>query len=230
MNIQSATLSPLSQPQGDAYGGTGIQDSITGNPKTVPRKNDQGVIEHQVNSQSETQAPENNSNQEKPTSGIDSSQLTPEQLRLVEELKQIDTKVRNHELAHITAGGSYITSAANFTYKKGPDGKDYAVGGEVGIDVTPVPGDPEATIRKMRQVRQAALAPGDPSPQDRKVAANAASQSVKALSDLTMLRAKEQSAQRENQAFGITPKEATDAYTRVNTLPETETSTFQLAV
>jgi len=163
-------------------------------------------------------------------SGVNASQLTPEQLRIVDELKQIDTNVRNHEMAHVAAGGAYITSGANFSYQRGPDGKNYAVGGEVGIDVAPIPGDPEATIRKMRQVRQAALAPGDPSPQDRKVAANAASQSLKSLSELTQLRAKELSAQRESQAFGSTPKEATEAYTRVKTLPETETSTFQIAV
>ena len=59
-------------------------------------------------------------------------------------------------MAHITAGGRYITSGANFTYKRGPDGRSYAVGGEISIDTAPIPGDPQATIQKMRQVKSAA--------------------------------------------------------------------------
>ena len=55
--------------------------------------------------------------------------------------------------------------------KLGPDGNRYAIGGEVSIDVAPVDGDPEATIAKMEIVKAAALAPAEPSAQDRKVAA-----------------------------------------------------------
>ena len=65
---------------------------------------------------------------EKQTPGSDKF-LTPEELKLVTELKQTDTEVRNHEMAHIAAGGSLITSGASFTYKRGPDGNNYAVGG-----------------------------------------------------------------------------------------------------
>ena len=38
------------------------------------------------------------------------------------------------------------------------------------IDVSPVAGDPRATIEKADQVKRAALAPAEPSPQDRQVA------------------------------------------------------------
>ena len=48
----------------------------------------------------------------------------------------------------------------------------YAVGGEVKIDSSKEQ-DPAATIRKMAQVRQAALAPTTPSATDRQVAAQA---------------------------------------------------------
>jgi hypothetical protein len=48
----------------------------------------------------------------------------------------------------------------------------YAVGGEVQIDTSPA-GSPEATIRKMQQIRRAALAPSQPSGTDRAVAAQA---------------------------------------------------------
>jgi len=46
------------------------------------------------------------------------------------------------------------------------------VGGEVQIDTSPA-GSPEATIRKMQQIRRAALAPSQPSGTDRAVAAQA---------------------------------------------------------
>jgi SprA-related family len=165
---------------------------------------------------------------EKQTSGNEKF-LTPEELRLVTELKQTDTEVRNHEMAHIAAGGSLITSRASFTYKRGPDGNNYAVGGEVGIDTSAIPGDPRATLEKMRQVKRSALAPASPSSQDIKVASQATARAAKASSELTTLMAKEQSSSNESKAFGNLRK-ASDSYTKVNNLPEESTSTFELAV
>lgn len=95
----------------------------------------------------------------------------PDEARL-RELKRIDAVVQRHERAHRAVGGSY-TGPATFTYKTGPDGRPYAVAGEVRIDASAVPGDVEATVAKMRVVIAAALAPVDPSPQDRAVAARA---------------------------------------------------------
>ncbi len=155
--------------------------------------------------------------------------LTEGELKLVEDLKQVDSEIRRHEMAHIAAGGQYITSSANFSFKRGPDGKNYAVAGEVGIDTSPIPGDPQGTIRKMRQIKSAALAPGNPSPQDLKVASQATSVSSKALSELTIMQAKDQARSNESKAFG-NMKNATDTYERVNLLPEGETSSFQIAV
>lgn len=71
------------------------------------------------------------------------------------------------------AGAGVIVSGAQFSYRRGPDGQLYAVSGEVKIDLSPVPGDPEATAEKARQVQRAALAPSDPSAQDRRVAMQA---------------------------------------------------------
>lgn len=99
--------------------------------------------------------------------------LTPEEQKRVEELKRIDAKVRAHEMAHIAAGGGLVRGGANYQYEIGPDGKQYAVAGEVKIDMSVNPDDPEAAIQKMQQVRRAALAPADPSPQDRSVAQQA---------------------------------------------------------
>jgi hypothetical protein len=156
-------------------------------------------------------------------------ELTPAEIQLIEDLKHIDTEVRQHEMAHIAAGGKYITSGANLSYKRGPDGKNYAVAGEVGIDTSPVPGDPQATLQKMRQVKAAALAPASPSAQDLKVASSATSTAAEALSDLMMLQAEEQARTNETKAFG-NRKKAADAYETINNLPEAATTTFKIAV
>ena len=97
-------------------------------------------------------------------------QLTEQEQEEVDELRTRDREVRMHEQAHKAAAGSH-GGPISFTYTTGPDGKRYAVEGEVPIDVSPVKGDPEATVRKMQQIRAAALAPSDPSAADRKVAA-----------------------------------------------------------
>ncbi len=107
------------------------------------------------------------------TKDIFGKKLTPQQEKKVEELKQIDRHVRAHEEAHIAAGGPYVRGGPTYSYVVGPDGKRYAVAGEVQIDISPIPGDPDATIRKEETVRRAALAPSDPSPQDLAVAAKA---------------------------------------------------------
>ncbi|MCB1724428.1 MAG: hypothetical protein H6953_14765 [Chromatiaceae bacterium] len=99
---------------------------------------------------------------------------TSTEYRELESLKKRDREVRQHEQAHIAAGGAYVGGGATFTYETGPDGRRYAVGGEVSIDTSDVAGDPAATIRKMRAIRSAASAPAEPSAQDRSVAAQAA--------------------------------------------------------
>ena len=109
--------------------------------------------------------------------------------RIVQRLRSIDQKVRAHELAHMSVGGQYA-GAPHYTYVRGPDGRLYAVAGEVPIDVSPEK-DPEATVKKMQQVIAAALAPADPSPQDYRVAALASQQMAKALNELAKKRAKE---------------------------------------
>lgn len=121
----------------------------------------------------------------------DPAGLTDEERSKVQEMKARDREVRAHEQAHAGAGGQYA-GAPSYSYENGPDGKRYAVSGEVSIDVSPVEGDPEATIRKMEQVKKAALAPADPSAQDRKVAAQADATKAKARAERTQERAREQ--------------------------------------
>ncbi len=104
-----------------------------------------------------------------------SSEDTFELSREAQEIRQLqrrDKEVRAHEAAHAAAGGQYAGSP-NFSYTKGADGRTYATAGEVSIDISAVPGDPEATLQKANQVRSAALAPATPSSQDMKVAQKA---------------------------------------------------------
>jgi hypothetical protein len=114
--------------------------------------------------------------------------LTAEQRQQMQKLRQADQQVRQHEAAHQAAGGQYVQGSPSYQYKTGPDGKQYAVGGEVRIDTSSVPGDPAATIRKMQQIRRAALAPAQPSAQDRAVAAKAAQIEQRARAELRSQR------------------------------------------
>jgi hypothetical protein len=116
------------------------------------------------------------------------------------QLKSRDSEVRAHESAHMASGGRYITGGASYTYQKGPDGGQYAIGGEVGIDSSPVSGKPEETAAKMRIVRAAALAPSDPSAADLSVAAAAAQAEAAALADIA--RARSEAAVRAYGAGG----------------------------
>ncbi|MBT5185497.1 MAG: SprA-related family protein [Kordiimonadaceae bacterium] len=111
------------------------------------------------------------------------TKLSKEQQAKVDSLKKTDQEVRAHEQAHKNVGGQYAGSAS-FSYHVGPDGKRYAVGGEVPIDIAPIEGDPEATLAKLDVVIAAALAPAQPSAQDRKVAAIAVAARNQARAEL----------------------------------------------
>ena len=117
-------------------------------------------------------------------------ELTPEEEKRVQELRRRDQEVRAHEQAHIAAGGRYVRGGASFEYATGPDGKKYAIGGEVSIDTTREK-DPEATIRKMETVIKAALAPARPSSKDRSVAASAQARKAEASVELAQQRRSE---------------------------------------
>lgn len=97
------------------------------------------------------------------------TELTPEERRRISELQRQDAAVRAHEQAHIAVGRDLITSGPRYEYTYGPDGKQYAVSGEVGIDTSPER-EPQANIDKGQHIQATALAPVDPSPQDYQVA------------------------------------------------------------
>ncbi|WP_370298410.1 putative metalloprotease CJM1_0395 family protein [Pontibacterium sp.] len=121
--------------------------------------------------------------EEKKSNSAGSSELTEQELQVVEELEARDREVRQHEQAHANVGGQY-TGAPELEYTRGPDGRMYATSGEVSVDTSAIPNDPEATIEKMRTVIAAALAPAEPSSQDRQVAAKAQALMAEALAEL----------------------------------------------
>ena len=100
----------------------------------------------------------------------------------IDELEARDREVRTHEQAHAAAGGHYAGSP-NYEYTTGPDNKRYVTDGEVSIDVSEL-ATPEQTLRKMQQVRTAALAPAQPSEQDLKVASEAAQKAAEARNQI----------------------------------------------
>lgn len=115
----------------------------------------------------------------------------------IQELAARDREVRAHEQAHASVAGQYA-KGTSYSYQRGPDGVSYAVGGEVQIDTSPIPGDPEATLRKAQQLKRAANAPAEPSSQDVRVAAQAAQMEQQARAEL-----------REQQALEAEQRSAT---------------------
>jgi hypothetical protein len=138
-----------------------------------------------------------------PVNALDEASLSEEDRGKVGELKERDAEVRRHEQAHIAAGGQYVQGGAQYTYETGPDGKQYATGGEVAIDTSPVPGDPAATIRKMQVIRRAALAPSDPSQADRRIAAEAQQHEMKARVELQAQRAQRRESTSDPTAHNV---------------------------
>lgn len=129
-------------------------------------------------------------------------QLSPEEQQEVQQLRQRDTEVRQHEQAHLAAAGGYARGGANYTYTTGPDGKRYATGGEVSIDTGPA-SKPEETIRKMEVVKRAAMAPANPSSQDRAVYAAAVRTETQAQQKAA--ENKREDVQKKNETEQVSP-------------------------
>lgn len=156
----------------------------------------------------------------------DPTELSDQEQAVVAALKRRDAEVRRHERAHQTAGGGLV-GPATFQFQRGPDGKLYAIGGEVSIDSSPAP-TPEATIAKMAAVIRAALAPVSPSTADRQVAAQARANQIEAQQQLAEQRTEEAAqAQRASEEraerLGIEEpggrddlRRANEAYSQVN--------------
>lgn len=133
----------------------------------------------------------------KPDTGL-SSKLSDADRERVQELQAREREVRAHEQAHARVGGQHAGSP-EYQFERGPDGKSYAVGGSVSISTAPVPGDPQATVQKMEQVKRAALAPAEPSGQDRRVAADAEAKRTNARAEIAEISREEMRAEFEGE-------------------------------
>jgi hypothetical protein len=149
--------SPISVPPAGASDASGEAGSQAGGDPTSDQASDQTGTGKATANQA-------------PVAG-QARKLTPEDKQVVSRLSARDTAVRAHEAAH-QAAASGLGGAASFTYQAGPDGRNYAVGGEVPVSLRPGR-TPEETIANAQTVRSAALAPADPSAQDLAVAAQA---------------------------------------------------------
>ncbi|WP_320040311.1 putative metalloprotease CJM1_0395 family protein [uncultured Desulfobacter sp.] len=234
MDIQAARIHSYHTYQSALEQGS---DLISAFPVAEPRAQDiqasqtRAEGEEPIVPASQTQEDEDAQKEEQSSKSDAQSTLTQDEKLLVEKLKKADAEVRAHEMAHIAAGSEYITSGATFTYQKGPDGQNYAVGGEVSIDTSPEPGDPQATLQKMRRVRAAALAPTQPSSQDLKVASNAASQAAKAMAEIAQLVAEKQANQQETVVSDYTRQQVSQAYAQTGSMPGRDTqNSFHIAV
>lgn len=167
MNISPASSQAFIPPL-QAINGA---NSVAHNKNTEPEKK----------TETETETNTSTSDQTKSTNPL---QKSPEEEKIIQELRKVDQEVRAHELAHLAAAGGLSKGGATFEYQAGPDGQRYAISGEVQIDTSGVSGDPEATLQKAQQIQRAAMAPAQPSAQDRSVAVAAAAMAAEARAEI----------------------------------------------
>lgn len=172
-----------------------VVTSVTTSPRTATAATDQ---------------PEQKTASNSARSSSTDVQLSEEDLATIQTLKARDREVKAHEAAHLAAAGNLAIGGANYTYQRGPDGVQYAIGGEVNIDTSAVAGDPEATLAKAERIRAAALAPAQPSAQDRQVAAQAAQLAIQARAEI---------AQQADQATTPAASDENSRTTRYNDDP-----------
>ena len=114
-------------------------------------------------------------------------ELSQEEVNEVRRLKDLDGKVKAHEMAHKVAAGSLAGGGPYYEYEQGPDGVNYAVAGHVPIHV-PETSDPEQALRDSEKAYRAALAPTDPSAADRAAAAQFSSRAAQARQQIAKNR------------------------------------------
>ena len=182
-----------------------------------PRRLDPSITAHRFSDQEESQSVSVVTDHgSKKTSFADDLELSRE-AEEIRELQMRDREVRAHEMAHAAVGGTYAGSPT-YTYEQGPDGRSYAVGGSVSIDVSPISGDPQATLQKAQQVRAAALAPVQPSGKDMQVAQKAQAMAAQAQNEIRLEQMEERNEMLEthdNSGSGTPIEQGISAYSRV---------------
>jgi hypothetical protein len=103
--------------------------------------------------------------------------LTDNQLETVQKRREMDKAITRHEEDHHRVAGDLARSGCVYETESGEDGQQYRKAGHVMIDMSEE-NDPKKTAAKMKQVREAAMAPegnvlAPLSEQDKKVAREA---------------------------------------------------------
>lgn len=124
-------------------------------------------------------------NTEKPKE--QTQELSQEEKQQIAELKARDIEVKAHEQAHMAAAAGINASAPSYDYQVGPDGKKYAVGGEVSISFSKS-SNPADNLKKAQTMKAAALAPANPSAQDMSVARSADQMIIEAQKEIVTER------------------------------------------
>lgn len=93
------------------------------------------------------------------------NELSPSEKAAITKLQQRDQQVRQEENAHAAVAGD-LAGPINYVYQRGPDGRQYAVGGSVGIQSSVTSGDPAEAKRQAGRIAAAANAATNPSAQD----------------------------------------------------------------
>ena len=183
-----------------------VNRAVTDEPTSVVRDNTADRVEISAEARKKTEE----------SKGFNQAEFDAREVARLRQLQATDVRVRAHERAHLAAAGGVARGGASYSYTRGPDGRLYATGGGVAIDVSPVPGDPDATIRKADTIRRAALAPSNPSSQDRAVAAKAGAMAAEARAEKlreddseseNILSPADSSNGNEPQATGLAPTE-----------------------
>ena len=183
-NVHSSDT-PKYVPQARGNGEQSTQErNVTGQPPGTTERSQSSEKRDESASRTDTT---NRASANPPLNGSEQAMLR--------ELKQRDQQVRQHELAHIAASGGLAQGGPSYTYQRGPDGQNYAIGGQVSLDVSP-DATPKDTLQKARTIRRAAMAPAEPSGQDRAIAAKASQMEGQARIELLQ----QQALQRRQQA------------------------------
>ncbi|MFT6153682.1 MAG: hypothetical protein ACJA0E_000413 [Bermanella sp.] len=222
-NLDSTSFTPVDEAQKSGRpqqegSDKGSESRLAADQVRVERREQARVQRDQQDEQQADSRQQKDIDQSQSERQVDArrQQDAQEQRQLEVELKQIqqlaerDREVRTHEQAHKSVGGQYA-GAISLSYERGPDGKNYAVAGEVSIDTGPVVGNPQATLDKAETIRRAALAPAEPSNQDRRVASEAVLMSIEARADIQKIKSE-----------AITEKAATDDGEEVKDLSSEE--------
>ena len=156
-----------------------------------------------------------------------SDDLRQQESRILQQLRERDREVRAHEAAHVAAGRPYIRGGPSYVFQRGPDGRSYAIGGNVHLDTSVVAENPKATLDKAETVQRAALAPIEPSPQDMRVAANAAQMAAQARIEIAVMRREEQQSQVGDRGESRDTNRSSNAVVPSFGADEPATSTFE---